>query len=70
MDNCLSKAYKKESCEIIKVDYVNTDDYGSFFIPLKNVTDTQNEVIIETDKKDKFNIKLEAGSINNINCLK
>lgn len=66
MDNLLNKSYKKESCEIIKVDCIDINDDGSFFVPLKNITETENQIKIETDNKKIYNIKLIAGRINEV----
>lgn len=69
LDEYLNEEYKKEICEILKIDYIDIFEDGIFFLPLKNVTKEQNEVIIETQEGLKKIVKLTEGSINDIDLL-
>lgn len=66
LDKTLKKAYRKEACEILKIDYIDVFEDGEFFIPLKNFTNDQAEILIEKENGDKKDIKLISGIINNV----
>lgn len=69
LDKPLKKEYKKEICEILKIDYIDIFEDGIFFLPLKNVTKEQNEVVIETQEGSKKIVKLIEGIINDVKVL-
>lgn len=62
----LKKLYKKETCEILKIDYIDVFEEGTLFFPLKNFTDDKREIIIQTEDKKKKNINIISGIINDI----
>lgn len=66
IDKALKKSYEKESCEILKIDYIDVFEDGKIFFPLRNFSDEQNEVIIETSDGIKKKINLTYGIINRI----
>ena len=69
LDRHLKEDYKKEICEISIIDYIDISEDGIFFLPLKNVTKEQNEVVIETQEGIQKIIKLIEGNINNVEIL-
>lgn len=66
LDRNLTKVYQKETCEIIKIDYVDVFEDGNFFLPLNNITKEQNKIIIERQEGSKQTIELVEGIINDV----
>lgn len=66
LDRQLKKSYKKEVCEILKIDYIDVFEDGRFFFLLKNFTHEQSEIIIEKEDGKKKDIKLMPGIINDV----
>ncbi|WP_294374625.1 hypothetical protein [uncultured Clostridium sp.] len=66
LDKALKKSYEKESCEILKVDYIDVFDDGKVFFPLKNFTDENNDIVIKINEHKKEKINLTYGIINKI----
>ena len=66
LDQQLKKSYKKEVCEILKIDHIDVFEDGKFFFPLKNFTYEQSEIVIEKEDGKKKEIKLILGIVNDV----
>lgn len=69
LDVQLKHEYKKESCEIIKIDKINIFEDGKYFLPLKNITQNQNQIILIREDGKEINVDLKDEIINEVNFI-
>lgn len=67
LDKPLKYEYKKESCEIMKVDKVNVFGDGRYFLTIKNVTQNQNNILLIREDGQEMSVNLTEEIMNEVN---